>query len=191
MVQLPQYPPPVRRRRGLLVLLGSLVLVLVVVVGAFFWLVYQMSDPKGAPANNRPATPTAVEFRRVLKADAGACPSPAPAGAFCGSGLRYTLGKVELDGSHVTEVKSAKSEQGTPPYWYVSLTLDDVGTRLFGDLTADLAKKPAGSNLLAIVVRNEVVATPSVSSSIPGGQVEIAGNFTQADVEALAAKITG
>jgi hypothetical protein len=191
----PQYQAPVgpqKQKRGPLVLLGVLVLVLAVVavLGAVV-IVRRDDDKKSEPkVRTKPASPGSVEFRRVLKAEPGACPSPLPTGDFCGPDATYTLGKVELDGSHVTEVKAEESKQGTT-YWYVAVSLDKVGTQLFGQLTTDLAKRPPGENLLAIVVRNEVVAAPTVSSPITAGQIQISGNFTRDDVEALAAKITG
>ena len=85
-------------------LVGVLVLVLVAVVVAGVVVVLRLVDDKPAAA----ATPQAVEFRRVLTAAQGSCASPLPKGIVCDpNGMRYTVGKVELDGSHVSEVKAA------------------------------------------------------------------------------------
>jgi hypothetical protein len=181
----PPVAPPRNQGRGVLIVIGALLLVLVAVIAAgAYYLVSRHSDP--AP----PANPRSVEFRRVLKATPGACPSPPPASVYCGKDMRYTLGKVEIDASHVTEVKAEESTQGTP-YWYVALSFDAEGKQFFGQLTTELAKKPAGQNLLAIVVRNEVVAAPVVNAPITGGQVQISGAFSKDDVQAMVKKITG
>lgn len=193
----PQYQPPSgpqKQKRGPVVLLGVLVLVLVAVavIGAVV-ILRRDDDKKSAPdaVATKPSKPEAVQFRRVLTAAAGTCPSPAPSGTFCDTkGMRYTLGKVELDGSHVSDVKADMDSKGTPPYWYVRLTLDDEGKRLFGQLTTDLAKKQPPANQLAILVGDEVVTAPTVMDPITAGEIQISGGFTQDQVKALAAKIT-
>lgn len=197
----PQYPPlfpqqpPAKRSRGPLLLVGALVLLLVAIVATGVVLVVKRSDDKPAAAapaaRTKPSDPTAVEFRRVLMVKAGTCPSPAPAGTACDAkGMRYTLGKVELDGSNVTEVKSALQENGVGG-WYVGLTLDSKGATLFEQLTAALAKQTPPANQLAIVVRGQVVTAPSVQSAIAGGKIEISGGYTRESAEQLVGEITG
>jgi preprotein translocase subunit SecD len=175
---------------------GGLVLLLVLVVGTAIVLIVNRSDAKPSAnespvARTKPSDPTAVEFRRVLTSKPGTCPSPAPAGTACDDkGTVYTLGKVELDGSHVSEVKAGYQTASTG-YWYVNLNLDAEGAKLFGQLTASLAQQTPPANLLAIVVRGHVVAAPAVQSAIPGGQVQISGSYTRESAEALAHQITG
>ncbi|WP_112249220.1 SecDF P1 head subdomain-containing protein [Kribbella monticola] len=186
----PQYGgPPPKKGRGALVLVGVLVLVLVVVVAVGAVVLVKGDDHKADSASGRrPAAAGVVEFRRVLKAEAGNCDA-APAGVACDSGgNRYSLGKVELDGGSVTQVKAVAGQNSD---WYVNLKLDSAGSRLFGELTADLAQKKPPQNQLAIVVRGRVVSAPTVMSAIPGGDVQIASGFSKSDAEKLAADITG
>ena len=203
----PPYGAPPQRNRGPLVLVGVLVLALVAVlaVGGIL-LAKRLNDPdrdqvaaapgykppSPAPAR-KPASPDAVEFRRVLKAEAGGCASasPAPSGStVCGlNGDKYAVGKVELDGNHVTAVQAAQSTDSLD--WHVNLTLDNEGAKLFGRLTADLSTKNPPLNQLAIVVRGQVVSAPSVLSAIPGGKIEISGSYTKQSAEDLAKQITG
>lgn len=190
----PSYGPPPRRSRGPLILVGvlGLVLVVVVAVGAVLLLRADDSKPAAGKAVGRPSTPEAVQFRPVLKTEQGQCDaSPAPDGTACDSGgIRYTLGKVELNGTRVTEVKAtAGPDTGTS--WIVSLSLDDEGTKSFTRLTTELAAKTPPQNQLAIVVRGRVVSAPTVMSPITGGEVQINSNFTRQDAEKLAADITG
>jgi hypothetical protein len=205
-----QSPPPPygvapKRNRGPLVLVGVLVLVLIALLGVGGVLLFKRlnaSDqaaaapgykaPSPAPPI-KPASPDAVEFRRVLKAEPGGCASASPAAsgpAVCGlDGYNYVLGKVELDGRHVTGVQPAQATGAVD--WQVNLTLDDAGAKLFGTLTTDLSTKNPPLNQLAIVVRGQVAAAPAVLSAIPGGKLQITGKYTQQTAEDLAKQITG
>lgn len=189
----PQYGGPPKRNRGPLLVIGVLVLVLVVVLVAGVVVLLRISDSNqsGSTPTTKPA-PEAVQFRRIVKTEPGACATTSattttPDGTACGSdGVRYTLGKVELDGSRVSEVKAALRDT-----WYVGLSLDQEGARLFDRLTTDLAAQTPPQNQLAIVIHGRVVTAPTVSAPITGGKVEITGNFTKKDAEKLVAEITG
>lgn len=192
----PPYGPPARSRRGLLVLVGVLVLALVAVLAVGTVIVVRRldkPDPPAAVQATKPASPDAVQFRRVLKTSPGGCnsASPTPTGStVCGlDGYNYVLGKVELDGTHITEVKPGQSPDTTT--WQVNLTMDAQGAETFGRLTADLATQQTPLNQIAIVVRGQVVAAPAVQSAIPGGKIQIAGNYGKTDAEKLASQITG
>ncbi|MEV4267376.1 hypothetical protein [Kribbella sp. NPDC049584] len=185
----PSQPPP-KRSRGLVLLVSGLVLLLGVIIAVGVIVIVNRGESKPA-AHTKPSEPTAVEFRRVLTVKPGTCATPAPAGTACDAkGMRYTLGKVELDGSNVTDVKAAMQENGVGG-WYVGLTLDSTGATLFEQLTAALAKQTPPANQLAIVVRGQVVTAPSVQSAIPGGKVEISGGYDRDSASQLATKITG
>ena len=191
----PQYGVPPQRNRGPLVLVGVLVVVLVAVlaVGGVL-LVKRLNEPEAAEPATKPATPEAVEFRRVLKAEPGGCASASPSASestVCGlDGFNYVLGKVELNGGSVTEVKAAQAPDAGG--WVVNLILDDEGAKLFGTLTADLATKAPPLNQVAIVVGGQVAAAPAVQSAIPGGKIQITGStYTKQTAEDLAKKITG
>jgi preprotein translocase subunit SecD len=189
----PQYSPnpPSGNRRGLLILLVGLLVVAIGVVVALVVVVVRAGGSDESSPRTKPADPAAVEFRRVLTAAQGTCPTPAPEGTACDAqGMRYTLGKAELDGRNVAQVKAAQREDGRAG-WYVGLTLDDDGARRFEQLTSEVSKNPPPTNQLAIVVRGQVVAAPSVQSAIAGGQVEISGSYTRKTAEELATKITG
>ncbi|TCC27835.1 SecDF P1 head subdomain-containing protein [Kribbella speibonae] len=199
MTQPPVLPPvPPKQSRGPLLIVGGLVLLLVAVIVTGLVLIMNRGDGKPAavsestpPARTKPSDPKAVEFRRVLTSKPGRCATPSPAGTACDDqGNLYTLGKVELDGSNVSDVKAGYDPaQGTS--WYVNLTLDAEGAKLFGQLTGSIAKQQPPANQLAIVIHGEVAAAPAVQSEITGGQVQISGGYTRATAEALAKKITG
>ncbi|MEU8227440.1 hypothetical protein [Kribbella sp. NPDC048915] len=192
--QAPYSARPQQPSRGLLILIASLLAVsaLVAITVTVVAVTNANDKPAGrdSSARTQPADPGAVEFRRVLTSTPGTCPTPAPAGTACGDGFRYTLGKVELNGSNVSEVKAAE-HQDSPGRWFVELTLDADDAKRFELLTADLAKQPPPTNQLAIVVRGQVVVAPAVQSAIPNGKVQLTGNYSRGDAQELVGKITG
>jgi hypothetical protein len=102
--QPPQYGPP-PRNRGPLVLVGVLgVVVLVLIALTVVVVVSNNDDGPESSQPQGPRDPGAVEFCRVVTADAGGCASPpSTPGIVCGAdGTGYTLGKVELDGRNVS-----------------------------------------------------------------------------------------
>ncbi|MFI5730324.1 SecDF P1 head subdomain-containing protein [Kribbella sp. NPDC051587] len=188
----PQLGVPTKRSRGPVVLFLVLVVVLVVAVVGIVLIV--LKGPNGTandPSEPKHAAAGTLQFRRVVKVEPNACTkAPTTANVRCSSdGTRYTLGKVELDGTHVTEVQAVVNSQGVG--WVVNLTLDAQGTTTFATLTADLVKQQEPANQLAIVVNDQVVSAPMVNGVISGGQVQITGNFTSDSAKKLAADITG
>lgn len=65
-----------------------------------------------------------------------------------------------------------------------NLTFNDQGKAALAE-----ASKANIGNVVAIVIDQEVYAAPKVMSEISGGQLQITGNFNQADVAYLAATI--
>ncbi|TDC28848.1 SecDF P1 head subdomain-containing protein [Kribbella albertanoniae] len=190
------YPPPqpgapVKRSRGPVVLVLLLVVVLIATLAGIVVIVLKRVNEEQEPAPPKPAAADTLQFRRVVKLEPNACAKgPLAANVRCSDdGTRYTLGQVELDGSHVTKVEAAPNTQGTG--WLITLTLDTQGTKVFAALTTDLVTKQPPRNQLAIVVKDKVVSAPTVSGAITAGQVQIAGNFTSKEAKKLASDITG
>ncbi|MEV6522684.1 hypothetical protein AB0M43_12125 [Longispora sp. NPDC051575] len=109
-----------------------------------------------------------------------------------------SAGKLDPDKCHrlgtgmvVTSVRQLVTKVGTDGKGVVQLSLNPDDARAFGDLTTRLAAEQPPRNLLAIVVNGQVLSTPQVMSPIPGGEVEISGNFTVKEARDLVAKIKG
>ncbi|MEV6417858.1 hypothetical protein [Kribbella sp. NPDC051718] len=193
----PQYSGQPSRNQGPLIvtfIVLGLVLVGILVTGGVLLLRNNNDDkPAVEKVATRPSAPDAVQFRPVLKTEPNGCSASTPTTstdtACDADGIRYTLGKVALDGTHVSEVTAALAPNNLS--WVVNLTLDDQGSKAFGQLTAGLATKTPPQNQLAIVVRGKVVTAPSVMSAITGGKVELASNFTRTEAEQTVADITG
>ncbi|MBN1624890.1 MAG: protein translocase subunit SecD [Deltaproteobacteria bacterium] len=83
----------------------------------------------------------------------------------------YMLKKqTALTGSHITNAQVKQDEYGA---YYINLTLDKKGARIFESLTgANVGKR------LAIVLDNNVYSAPVIQDKISGGDAAITGTFT-------------
>ena len=86
-----------------------------------------------------------------------------------------------LDNSNVTSCETTMVSEGV---YAVTINFDDEGAKVFADVTEELAED-YGS--IAIVVDGHVMASPSVSEKIEGGQVSISGGFSEQEAGALKA----
>ncbi|MEU1624614.1 protein translocase subunit SecD [Streptomyces sp. NPDC020096] len=91
---------------------------------------------------------------------------------------KYILGPAQVDGKQVTGAKSVYDTQSGAG-WIVTLEFNSAGGKKFADITGQLAKQQPPNNQFAIVLDNQVVSAPSVSSPITGGSAQIYGSFTQ------------
>jgi preprotein translocase subunit SecD len=83
-----------------------------------------------------------------------------------------------LTGDLIQTAEVRISETGEP---YVSLTFNNIGARLFGELTEQNVGKS-----LAIVLDGNVHSAPVIRERIPSGQAQISGGFTAEEARDLA-----
>ncbi len=107
-------------------------------------------------------------------------------------------GAIILDGSQVKDAGFALNSQGAG--YVVTLEFDSDGSTAFeaatqaivnGEITADEELTGLQSNMIGIVLDNEFISYPTVSSVISGGSCQIEGNFTQEEASNMAALIRG
>jgi preprotein translocase subunit SecD len=114
------------------------------------------------------------------------------------SGGKYALDVAKVLGEAVTNATAELST--TNNQWEVLLTFDSAGTSAFGALTTSLydnyySGAQAGNeddvvlDQVANVLDGDVVSAPEVAGPIPGGMVQITGNFTRAQAGELAADV--
>ncbi len=114
------------------------------------------------------------------KAQAGETATPSDKTVACSQDgkYKYVLGPAAVDGKEVSSAKSVyDTQQGNG--WEVVLGFNSAGGKKFADITGKLAAQQAPNNQFGIVLDNQVVSAPSVSSAITGGQATIYGSFTQ------------
>ncbi|WP_425824779.1 protein translocase subunit SecD [Streptomyces fractus] len=98
--------------------------------------------------------------------------------------MKYALGPVAVDGTHVAKATSGIDQQSGA--WQVNLSFDSTGSKQFADITGQLAAKTAPNNQFGVDLDGQVISAPSVSEEIGGGQATITGDFTQASAGQLA-----
>ncbi|HZP44993.1 MAG TPA: protein translocase subunit SecD [Candidatus Binataceae bacterium] len=100
---------------------------------------------------------------------------PQPGGA-----PRYLVeSPVLMTGDVVVDAEVRPGAQGLGPY--VLVTLNSTGARIFGEITAANVGRR-----LAIILDNTVYSDPVIKEPIPGGDVQITGNFTFDEAHQLA-----
>lgn len=106
-------------------------------------------------------------------------------------------GNKVLDGSSVKDAGTQINQNGAG--YVVTLEFDNKGANAFEEATQKIVNneitpnKQTGmqANTIAIVLDNEVISNPSVSSVISGGNCQIEGNFSQKEASNLAALVRG
>lgn len=88
-------------------------------------------------------------------------------------------GQAAMDGSHITNAIVEESPHIDTPV--ISCTFDSEGTRLL----SELSRMNIGRSI-AIVLNDRVYCYPEIRDEIPGGAVQITGDFTTEEAEELA-----
>lgn len=187
-----------RARLGVAILAGGLALVVALV--AVSVVLFAGSDDDSAPGDSasteidpddepaaEPNEPTAkVELRRVEKVFKRSVDCEAP-GIWCSqSGGGYRLGPAELRTKDIVSAEARISDYGD---FVVGVTLSEEGAERFEAVTTELAENTGIEAQLAIVVNGRVISAPTVQGPIPGGEIDIAAEYTQQEAERLAEAI--
>ncbi|GLZ36785.1 hypothetical protein [Actinokineospora sp. NBRC 105648] len=137
------------------------------------------AEPGSGPVQTR----VPVDLRPVTAVAQGT--EPTGPDEFAGDdGSLYTVGPSIADISRLEDVKAESTENGTG--WVVTIKLSADAAAKFGSWTAEHV-----GERLAIVVDGKLVSAPQIASPIPGGEVQISGNFTEKSAKQLAADISG
>jgi preprotein translocase subunit SecD len=114
------------------------------------------------------------------------------------NGNKYALDVAKVPGTQIGTAVAALST--TSNQWEVTLRLKSAGAAAFTHLTSELVAKylsgaGAGNqddfwlDSIAVVLDGNVITAPHTEGPIPGGIAQIAGNFTRAQAEELAAEL--
>ncbi|MFD7611150.1 protein translocase subunit SecD [Streptomyces sp. NPDC059828] len=95
---------------------------------------------------------------------------------------KYLLGPAEVDGKDVDSAAGVLDPQRG--IWKVTMDFTSAGSKKFAAITGKLSQQQPPMNQFAIVLDNNVVSAPSVSSTL-SGSAEITGNFTQQSAQDL------
>ena len=106
-------------------------------------------------------------------------------GEFNGVWYKYLLGPAAVAGTEVKKAQAVFDTQGAAG-WQVNMTFNSKGAGKFADITGKLAQNTQPLNEFGIVLDGQVVSSPTVSTSIAGGNAQISGSFTQEEAQSLA-----
>ncbi|MFE2044968.1 protein translocase subunit SecD [Streptomyces sp. NPDC059477] len=122
------------------------------------------------------------------RAEAGKGAKPGDSTVTCGQDdgvwSKFLLGPVAVDGTDIDNAEALFDTQSAAG-WKVTMDFNSDGATKFADITGQLATQTSPMNEFAIVLDDEVVSHPYVSTTITGGNAEISGNFTQEQAESL------
>lgn len=105
--------------------------------------------------------------------------------------VKYVLGPVEIEGSHIANATSGlqvNSQGAVTNTWVVNLEFDGEGTKTFAQVTERLQGLTSPQNQFGIVLDGLVISAPGLNPGviISDGKAEISGSFTRDSATALA-----
>ena len=92
----------------------------------------------------------------------------------------YLPKEIGVDGSMVNSANVGSNTTTNQPN--VQFTLNDQGTTILGQVTADMPTKTSPDNELAIFLDNTMINNATVQAALNNGQVEISGGNVSSDV---------
>ena len=110
-------------------------------------------------------------------------------------GTTAKLSFVDVDGKEWltgSDIKKATYGYGRPTgnevtdVHYVQVQFTSEGQKKFAEATGNIAARTDGTNIMAIVMDNQVISSPSVSSQIDSDSCVISGSFTRDSASELA-----
>lgn len=102
---------------------------------------------------------------------------------------KYILGPVEMGGETITDAVAqigATSTGASTGEWVVQITLNNEGTKTFGEISTRMYGQPEPSNMFAFVLDSAVISAPTMNGLILDGRPSISGSFTQESAQTLA-----
>lgn len=102
---------------------------------------------------------------------------------------KYILGPVEMGGETITDAVAqvgTTSTGATTGQWVVQITLNESGTKTFGEISTRMYGQPEPANMFAFVLDSTVLSAPTMNGLILDGRPSISGNFTQESAQTLA-----
>jgi hypothetical protein len=178
-------PPPYGRRRSNATV--AIVIALAVVVAAALVTAAIVLKPGNHDELAGAARPLLIQ--QVIASSAGGC-----------AGGAGGVGVPSLDGTKcyqlaagltVTEFERVDVVTSAAGSWVIRLDLLPPDALVFERLTARVYQESPPRNQLALVVDDKVISSPAVQGPIPGGKVQIEGNFTKDAAKHIADQLDG
>lgn len=101
---------------------------------------------------------------------------------------KFVLGPVELSGEHVKDAsygfETSSSGQQTNRL-AVTMEFDDVGRKVFGEITQTITGLQQPYNQFAIELDGLVLSAPASQSAVTDGRAQITGSFSEEEAQTL------
>jgi preprotein translocase subunit SecD len=117
-----------------------------------------------------------IEMRPVVESGGTAVKDPQ-------TGESLSVDEPMMTIEHLDGAEIGQDQSGS---WMLTIHLNDKDSATFEDWT----REHTGERL-AVLIGDDVVVAPTIQAAISGGDIQINGDFTKEDVEALLDKITG
>ncbi|WP_308401259.1 protein kinase [Streptomyces sp. AC512_CC834] len=184
---LPDSRPGGLRRRGAR-LLTAVTLVGLLAAGA---VVYALQD-EGAKAEAPGAVRQDLRLVMVEQSAAGKCTDALPPPTFYAGDVDacYRISTRGADRMSVRQLREVTTEfDERAGGWLILMTFKDDDAERFTDLTMRAAQRASPKNQVAVVLGDRLLTAPAITAAITGGQVQIVGDFTEAEAKALAGEL--
>lgn len=167
---------------------AALSLVVLLAGGGVVWALQGDGDGSGTP------DPVRQDLRLALveESQEGTCTDALAPPTFQAADPRtcYRISTRAEDRMSVTQLKQVEATyDANVPAWVVRMTFRDAGAKRFVSLTERAARRQSPQNQIAIVLGDRLLSAPSVAAPVTGGVVDISGDFTRDEVEALAKEL--
>lgn len=164
------------------------------------------ADTESETTTTPPSEPTDLYIAHVVKsadANSGGClgsvrtswkPDPkAEQQRVCGvqnnAEMWFSIDPETAFKATVTEASALIPETSSGGAWVVQITLDDQSAQRFGQMVTKLLSMPTPDQM-ALIVRGKVVSAPIPTPGLEGLKtLQVAGNFSKAEAEALATSL--
>ncbi|MFV0132053.1 protein kinase domain-containing protein [Streptomyces sp. HMX87] len=180
----PSSPPPFRRARA-----GLWAGVALVALLAGGGVVYALQpDGEDTPA----AVRQDVRMALVEQSETGECTDQLPPPTFHSASLGacFRISTRAGDRMTVRQLREARAELDEQSAgWMIQTRFRDGDAERFAALSERAAQRRSPKNQIAVVLGDRLVSAPAVAEAITGGQVQIAGNFTQDEAQSLAREL--
>jgi preprotein translocase subunit SecD len=132
-----------------------------------------------------------LAFHQVIETTAAPCPSAGHGRVVPDPNDPQTclvLGPSRLTVDRLEQVRVETDQAGQS---VVQFRLPPEAVDQLAALTAELTDRPDPTNRMALILGPELIMAPAVQGAITDGEVQIAGNFTRGEADALSKRLGG